>query len=315
MGLFPKEQCCFCGNSVGFFKRKKLINNQGYVCSECEKKISSNLPFEKVDKAFLEKTMAYFEKQGKLYNEAFAPIDKKQKHRFGVAFTGVVFADDIAMFEFESPKAKKKDYKELIRYDMIQSYDIYTVANSDPNAKGKYSEVGVDIKLKSTFKEGELNAIEEKKDTAEVSEDVKNAAEKIAKAVDAVAGFHPYISKLRVPCANNTDSTMSAEQLVDYMDKLFGKYVDDSLVGGIKEKFTGTQKERDTYSAIGKGLGALGSMAKAKITGNEEDAAKAQEKMDAAKDAGINLATGNSYKYREIADKAEEKVFGAPLSF
>ena len=81
MGLFSKEQCCFCGNSVGFFKRKKLINNQGYVCSECEKKISSNLPFEKVDKAFLEKTMAYFEKQGKLYNEAFAPIDKKQKHR------------------------------------------------------------------------------------------------------------------------------------------------------------------------------------------------------------------------------------------
>jgi len=315
MGLFSKENCCFCGNSVGFFKRKKLINNQGYVCSECEKNISSHVPFEKVDKAFLERTMEYFKKQGKLYDEAFAPIDKKQKHRFGAAFTGVVFADDIAMFEFESPKAKKKNYKELIRYDMIQNYGIYTVNNSDPNAKGKYSEVGVDINLKSTFKEGELNSIEEKKDTSNVSEDVKNAAEKIAKAIDSVAGFHPYITKLRVPCSSNTDSTMSAEQLCDYMDKLFGKYVDDSLVGGIKEKFTGTQKQRNTYDALNKGLGALGSMAKAKITGNEEDAAKAQEKMDAAKDAGINLATGNSYKYREIADKTEEKVFGTPISF
>ena len=39
--LFSKQSCEFCGKDVGFFNRKRLVSNEGYICKECEKKTSA----------------------------------------------------------------------------------------------------------------------------------------------------------------------------------------------------------------------------------------------------------------------------------
>lgn len=61
----------------------------------------------------------------------FEPLDKSKKEKIiGEAFHGIVFADEIAMFEVIDPKAEKRNYKELFRYDQIRNYKVYVVENT-----------------------------------------------------------------------------------------------------------------------------------------------------------------------------------------
>ena len=278
--LFGKKECSFCGNQVGVLKRDALVNKEGYICKECSKKCSCSINLGRFTKSQLEEHMKYMEKQNELYEKAFVPVSDKQ--RFMCVETGIEFADEIAMFTYHSPKANKKVYKELFRYDQIRDYEPYKIANTNSEGK-KYSEVGVKIFLNCSF-------------------------DPCDSQFSSNRSYHPYVSELVIPRHKNVDD-FNNDPLIKYLDKLFGKYEDTSLVGGIKSSLIGTNKERQQMKVAGEGLKALGSLAKSKITGKEEDALKAKEKTEILKNDALDLATGNRASYTKIADKVEKKVF------
>lgn len=288
MGLFSKEECAFCGNKVGFFSRKKLINNEGYVCKECEKKCSALINVSHFTKAELKEHMEYMAKENKLYEEAFVPIDKKNKQRFICISTGIECADEIAMFRYVSPEADKKVFKELIRYDQIRDYEPYYKNNTSSDGK-KYAEVGLTIRLNcSRPKFGEAPG-----------------------SVNGVGNrsYHPYIHELQVPTARNVDA-FSGFGLKEHLDKVFGVYEDTSVVGSIKSSFIGTNKERQQIKVASEGLAALGNLAKSKITGNEEDAAKAADSMATLKEDALDMATHNRSSLAKTANEVEDRILG-----
>ena len=111
MGLFSKEECVCCGNKVGFFSRKRLVNKEGYICKDCEKKCSPLVNVGRFTKKDIEEHIKYMENQNKLFEEKFEKIEKDKKQRFVCVETGVEFADEIAMFRYLSPQANKKVYR------------------------------------------------------------------------------------------------------------------------------------------------------------------------------------------------------------
>ena len=247
MGLFSKEECAFCGKKVGFFSRDRLVNKEGYICKDCKKKCSSLVKVSNFTKARLEEHMKYMEDQNKIYEEAFEPLDKKDKQSFKCISTGIEFADKIAMFRYISPEADKRVYKELFRYDQIKDYDFYEVPNTNSQGGKKFAEVGLLIRLNSSWSA----------DGSDLNAYLGNRS------------YHPYVTEIKVPIHKNVDSYMDNNGVKAYLDKLFGVYEDKSLVGGIKSSIIGTNKERQQRKVASEGLKALGSLAKSKITGNE----------------------------------------------
>ena len=280
--LFSKQECSFCGNQVGMLNRDSLINKEGYICKECQKKCSPLVKIGRFTKAQVDEHMRYMENQNKIFEEAFENLDKDKKQRFVCIETGVEFANDIAMFRYISPLANKKLYKELFRYDQIKSYEPYMIENTNNQGEKKYSEVGIIIKLFTSWGVG--------------NEQFKGSR-----------GYHPYVEEIKVPRHKNVDSYTS-DPMIDYLDKLFGRYEDNSLIGGIKSSFIGTNKERQQMKVASEGLKALGSFAKSKITGNEDDVEKAKENLNTLKNDAADLATGNRITYTRIANDVEDRI-------
>ena len=282
MGLFSKEECVFCGKSAGFFGRKRLVNNEGYICKDCENKCSSLINVGRFTKEELKGHMEYMEKQNKIYEEAFEGKDKKNIDRFVCISTGVEFVDEIAMFRYLSPNADKKENKELFRYDQIKSYEPYMIANTNSQGGKKYSEVGIIIHLYSSW-------------TPDMKQYKDNRS------------FHPYVTELKVPVHRNVDD-FTGGPLKNKLDKLFGVYEDNSVFGSIKSSIVGTNKQREQAKVAAEGLKALGSLAKAKMSGNEDDEQKAKENLDVLKNDALDLATGNRASYTKIANDVEDQI-------
>ena len=282
MGLFSKEECVCCGNKVGFFSRKRLVNKEGYICKDCEKKCSPLVNVGRFTKKDIEEHIKYMENQNKLFEEKFEKIEKDKKQRFVCVETGVEFADEIAMFRYLSPQANKKVYKELFRYDQIKSYEPYMTSNTNSQNGKKYSEVGIIIKLYNSW-----------------TPDNKQFADN--------RSYHPYVEEIKVPRHRNVDD-YNSDPMLDYLDKLFGKYEDKSLIGGIKSSFIGTNKQREQMKVAGEGLKALGSLVKSKISKNEEDKKKTKENVDKLKEGAADLVTGNRASYTKIANAIENQV-------
>ena len=59
MGLFSKEECSFCNDKVGFLNRKKLVNNEGYICKNCEMKCSALINVGRFTKQDIEDHIKY----------------------------------------------------------------------------------------------------------------------------------------------------------------------------------------------------------------------------------------------------------------
>ena len=289
MGLFSKEQCSFCENKVGFFSRKKLINNEGYICKECEKKCSSLINVSHFTKNELSEHIKYMEKENVLYEKAFLTLDKKSIDRNICISTGIEFADDIAMFRYVSPAADKKMYKELFRYDQIKKYEPYYKENVNSSDGKKYAEVGVTLTMNcSRPKFGEAAG-------SVVGEGSRN--------------YHPYVHEIQIPTAKNVDS-FSHIGVMDHLDKIFGVYEDNSLVGGIKSSIVGTNKEREQIKVASEGMKALGRLAKSKITGKEEDAKKAKDAISTAAGDAADLATHNRVSLTKTANEVEDRIWG-----
>lgn len=286
MGLFSKEECCFCNQNVGILSRKK-IRDKKYICKECEKNCSAFIDVSKFDSEYIKQHFEYMKKQDKLYKQEFEPLSKEEKLRTFYQFNGIVFADSIAMFEVITPKTEKKNYKELFRYDQIKDYDIYTVLNNTENGK-KYSEIGVVINLKCGVGINSVGMSEQEK-----------------------ANAHPYVETIKVYYGKNVDSDSGVKDVINHLDEIFLREPRfKSFAKGVKESFTGTETERRNMKQGADTLKALGSLAKAKITGNEEDMEVAKTNMKDTLVNAANLATGNMLKYKEIADAAEKRAWG-----
>ena len=285
--LFSKQKCAFCEKEVGALNRKKL-HDGNYICKECEKNCSAFIDPSRFDLEFIKEHMEYMKKQDILYKKEFETLDKKQRERYvHEGYYGLEFADDIAMFEVIDPKANKRNYKELFRYDQIKDYETYAKPNNTTGeGQKKYSEVGIRIKLNCKIG---LNA-------AGNSEAEKRLA-------------HPYVEELNILCAKNTDSANDNTWAIEHLNKIFGR-ASGTLFGSIKESVTGTGHERQGYKAGADALKALGSLAKSKMTGNEEDAAKAQEELEKAADSGMAYLSENRTKYTQIANEVEKRAWG-----
>ena len=286
MGLFSKEECCFCNQKVGILSRKKL-RDQTYICKDCEKNCSAFIDVSKFDSEYIKQHIEYMKKQDELYKKEFETLPKEEKLLSKYQFNALTFADSIAMFEVINPKTEKKNYKELFRYDQIKDYDIYTVLNNQEGGK-KYSEIGVEINLKCRIGINSLGMSEQEK-----------------------ASAHPYVETIKVYYGKNVDSDSGVKDVINHLDEIFLREPRfKSFAKGIKESFTGTETERRNMKQGADTLKALGSLAKAKITSNEEDMETAKANMQDTLVNAANLATGNMLKYKEIADAAEKRAWG-----
>lgn len=283
---FSKQTCVFCNNEVGALSRKKLVD-KNYICKECEKNCSAFLDPARFDTEYIKQHMEYMKKQDILYKKEFEPIDKKQKDRFvKEGYYGVEFADEIAMFEVIDPKANKRNYKELFRYDQIKDYEIYTKENMSTEGGKKYAEVGVKIKMSCQIGPSSAGMSDEEKKHA-----------------------HPYVEELNILCARNVDNTSDTSLLIGHLNKIFGRG-SDTVFGSIKESIVGTEHERQGYKAGADALKALGSMAKAKMSGDENAEEGAKEKMEQAVDSSFAFVSENRTTYARIADDAEKRAWG-----
>jgi len=285
--LFSKQTCAFCGKEVGALNRKKL-NDGNHICKECEKNCSAFIDPARFDTDYIKNHMEYMKKQDILYKKEFETLDKKKRKRYvHEGYYGLEFADDIAMFEVIDPKAGKRNYKELFRYDQIKDYEVYAKPNtSTGDGQKKYSEVGIKIKMNCRIG---MNAASN-----------SDAENKLA---------HPYVEELNILCARNTDiSNDNTSMAIGHLNEIFGR-ASNSVFGAVKESFTGTGHERQGYKAGADALKALGSLAKSKVTGNEEDAEKAKEKMEQAVDSGFAYLSENRSKYTKIANEAERRAW------
>lgn len=285
MGLFSKEECCFCNQKVGMLSRKKLRDKK-YICKDCEKNCSAFIDVSKFDSEYVKQHFEYMKKQDELYKKEFASIPKEEKIYAEYQFNGLVFADSIAMFEVITSKTEKKNYKELFRYDQIKDYDIYTVLNNQEGGK-KYSEVGV--KIDFYCKEG-INSVG-------MTEQEKAMA-------------HPYVETIKIYYGKNVDNDLGVANAINHLDEIFLREPRYKTLGrNIKESFTGTESERRNLKQGVDTLKALGGLAKAKLSGDEEGLESAKANMKNTIESTVNLASGNRLKYKEIADAAEKRAW------
>ena len=281
--IFLKQVCAFCSKEVGTLNRKKL-HDGNYICKECEKNCSAFLDPARFDTEYIEQHMEYMKNQDILYKKEFETLDKKKKERFvHEGYYGLIFADDIAMFEVIDPKANKRNYKELFRYDYIKDYEVYAKPNTvSGDGQKKYAEVGIKIKL-----------------NCQIGVDSVGKENVIA---------HPYVEELNILCARNTDTSTDGTWAIEHLNKIFGRS-SGTVFGSVKESFTGTGHEKQLYKeAEYASLKALGSLAKSKITGNEEDLENAKEKINQAIDSGSAFLSENRSKYTKIANEVEKRA-------
>ena len=287
MGLFSKEECVFCGEKAGMLGRKKMKGGD-YVCKDCEHNCSLYFDPGIYTKEEVEAHIEYMKKQDKLYNEEFATLGDESKYEFKHLFGGIVLADSIAMFEIIDPKTKKRNYKELFRYDQIRSYDRYSVLNNDSDSNDLYSEVGIEFKMYCSFG---VNG-------AGMSDSVLQRA-------------HPYLESFRIVCGKDvSDLRYNTNHLMNKLNEIFGREPDTISIGeGIKESIFGSKKEREDMKQGIEMFKSLGKLAKAKIDKDEDAIADAKEGLTGITADTIDRQFGFQQKHKELADAAEQRVW------
>lgn len=146
--VFSKEACEICGKEEGILGRTKLQDGK-YICSDCMKNTSSYFHAARYNFDEFKKHLAHMERENELYEKVYKEIpDERKVIEIRNFSEGIIFADDIAMFEIVNHKTKQKNKKELFRYDQIWDFKMYTKPSPE-GSNYKYSEVGVKIKMLS----------------------------------------------------------------------------------------------------------------------------------------------------------------------
>ena len=277
--LFSKEKCELCSNEVGALSRVKLKDGT-YICSDCRKETSAFISLPKYTLDEVKKHIEYMKKQNEFYEEKFATLSDKEVVRcVKIGSAGIVFADSLGMFEIITGETKKKNYKELFRYDQIKDFEVYAKNNTNTSEnQKKYAETGVRIIMDSLADIGNFSANDEQK-----------------------KHLHPYAMEFILPVSRNVDYK-DGGMIKNHLNKIFGR-PDETVIGSIKEKFTGTGHEKAGYQAANDAVSALTSF----VTGDKE---KAKEKMKEAASSGMAFLSENKTEYAKIADKAEKDFMG-----
>ena len=284
--LFSKQKCELCGKEVGALSRVKLSDGL-FICSDCRKNTSAFCNIQRYTIDGVRKHIEYMKKQNEFYEQKFATLSDKEVVRYvRIGYAGIVFADNLAMFEIINADTKKKNYKELFRYDQIKDFEVYAKENNGTaeNQK-KYAETGVRIIMDSSADIGNFSANDEQRKR-----------------------LHPYAMEFVIPIARNVDYK-DGGIVKNHLNKIFGR-PDETLFGSIKEKFTGTAHERAGYQAANDAVSAFASFAKGKISGDEKDMEEAKKKMNTAINSGMAYVSENKTEYAKIADEAERNFMG-----
>ena len=148
-GLFSKEACVCCGKEVGALSRTKLKDG-AFVCSDCVKECS--YLFKPVLYSLEEyiNHLKYMQFQDELYKYYQGIDDSKKISVMKDLFSGIIFADEIGMFEVINKKSKEAKHKELFRYDDIMDFKMYGIENPE-GSPHKYKEVGIKIKMMTNY--------------------------------------------------------------------------------------------------------------------------------------------------------------------
>ena len=211
MGLFSKlvskEACELCGKEVGVLSRAKLKDGK-YICTECEKNCSAYYPVVRFTLDEVKEHMERMRLENELYEKEFASLDDSKKLSVIRNFTsGIVFANDIGMFEIINSKTKNRNYKELFRYDQIWDFKMYS-KDAPEGSPHKYSETGVKIKM----------LCEMDNDPAYVlaSEQIKEHR-------------HPYMmEEITIPCASSVD-TLEGGLVRQNLERIMGLVLETKL--------------------------------------------------------------------------------------
>ena len=221
--VFSKEACEICGKESGILSRTKL-NDGKYICSDCMKNASAYFHAPRYNFEEFKKHLEYMERENELYEKAFATIpDERKDIQIRNFSQGIIFADDIAMFEIVNSKTKAKNKKELFRYDQIWDFKTYTKPAPE-GSNYQFAEVGIKIKMLSEKDEDPQYVL--------ASEGIKSHR-------------HPYIiDELEIVCAKNT-SKLEYGTVRAHLERILG------LVLETKISMQYANTERTNYRTLG----------------------------------------------------------------
>lgn len=199
--LFSKQTCGVCGKEVGALARLKLKDGK-YVCRDCGKNASAFFNVGHHDLESTKKHLAYMEKANELYQKEFENLDKEQVdycNHHGSYKIG--FVDSIGMFAVLTPETKRRNKKELFRYDQIDSFGPYTEMNSMNRKEGERAikEYGVLIKMRCAEDFARMNASEAEKKM-----------------------MHPHAIEIKIPIQHNVDNPSGGDRIFAHLGAIFG---------------------------------------------------------------------------------------------
>lgn len=93
------------------------------------------------------------------------------------------------------------------------------------------------------------------------------------------------------------------------MNELYGK-ASDTVIGSIKESFTGSAKQKQEFNTAMSALKGLKGFAISKATDDKQEKKEAQEDMNKALQDVADLATDNVSKFTRTANEVEQRVWG-----
>ncbi len=287
MGLFSKEECVFCGEKAGMLGRKKMQDGD-YICKDCEENCSIYFDPGRFTKEEVESHFEYMKKQDVLYKNEYETLSKDEVSRHVYKFEGIIFADNIAMFELVDPKTKKRKYKELFRYDQVADFERYGEENREDEGK-KFSETGVEIIMRCS----------EGVDGVGMTEAEKGKA-------------HPYLHSIKIKCGDDADNLWNdTGRLMDKLNEIYLRESDNKSIGqGIKEMFTGSEKEQRDIKQGADMLKAFGKFAKAAIDKDDESMEAAKDNLKETTVSTLNNSCGNQAVHGELADAAQKRAWG-----
>jgi len=281
--LFGKQTCCLCGAECGAMSREK-IKNKEYVCNECKKKCSSFVRISEMDKETVQEHIAFMEKREKIYQEILVN-SKVQRFENKKKDKGFYFYDEHGFVVIENKKAGvTKLNHEVIRYDEIDSYELYTEMN-EPTEAGKpktFKEDGVLIRLVNT------------KPGVQLSTDTKNKG----------AHAYPYNTRdIKICMRTSEKDTQYADNVISHLNYVFGVYDNQTALFSFGMN---KQQKRELQAQVDMAK-LMGSAIKSAVSG-EEDTEKLQEQMEQAQASTAAAETSGLSAYSAKADAAEAQV-------
>ena len=205
MGLFgnffQKQACGICGKEAGALGRTKLKDGN-YICKECGKNASRLFRLGYHDLDTTKKHLEYMKKANELYEKEFATLDKDAVDYCGHHGSYKIgFVDSIGMFAVLTPETKRRNKKELFRYDQIDSFGPYTEMNSMNRKEGERAikEYGVLIKMRCAEDFARMNASEAEKKL-----------------------MHPHAIEIKIPIQHNVDNPSGGDRIFAHLGAIFG---------------------------------------------------------------------------------------------